>query len=71
MAFDAARELRTLQNLSPWGRNVTKAAAKEIDRLRLENSELRACFSAATVDWSFDQVTKVITDAKKYVGSQP
>lgn len=70
MSFDAARELRTLQNLSPCARRVADAAAKEMDRLRIENAELLACFSAATFDWSFSQVNKVIGDAKKYVGSQ-
>lgn len=70
MAFDAARNLRALENLSPYGRRVADAAAKEIDRLRIENAELRACFNAATADWSFARVNKVIADAKKYLGSQ-
>ena len=67
MSFDAAKELRVLVDLSGHARRVTAAAAKEIERLRTENAELRACFNAATVDWSFEQVNRVITDAKNYV----
>jgi hypothetical protein len=67
MAFDVVRELHALENLSPYARRISEAAAKEIDRLRIENAELRACFSAATVDWTFSQVQKVIVDAKNYV----
>lgn len=51
---------------APLGRQC-REAAKEIERLRIENAELNACFSAATADWTFSQVNKVITDAKAYV----
>lgn len=67
MSFDAAKSLRALVGQPAHCRRVSEAAATEIDRLRLENAELRACFNAATVDWSFEQVNKVITDAKNYV----
>lgn len=67
MSFDAAKSLRALVGMPPHCQRVADAAAKEIDRLRVENAELRACFSAATADWSFAQVNKVIVDAKKYV----
>lgn len=48
---------------------VYGSAIDEINRLRTENAALRACFSAATVGWSFDQLKAAITAAKKYVST--
>lgn len=40
---------------------------EEADRLRRENLELRACFSAASQNLSSKEVSKIVADAKDYI----
>ena len=53
--------------LGGHGRKCLEWCVMEIERLRLENEEVRACFNAASYGMDHKTVFKLITDAKAYV----
>lgn len=72
---DIARNMRRCAEDPMWADHAEvpkawcEAAAAEIERLRTENAELRACFATTTFGMPFEQVSKIISDAKAYVAT--
>ena len=71
LANDCAALAKSQPNISPLLLAEMAAtatlASEEIERLRLEHEELRACFGSASRGMSHKEVFELIAGAKQYV----